>query len=582
MLVYGDHHQTGDPRERVRALADQTQSISPMRPGINRHAKLVELIIDAGQLLQAIADADFAEFHNDRRTAPVDALGLFVHALAGAVIRSWDSGFHDVGRLPDVPDLSPLPAQVELRTGEGFAFYTVYPEAYIEAARRLRLAAPPRVIGIRSIGTVLGAIVAATLQAPAAVTVRPFGDPFARQVAIAPELERELLADEAHFIIVDEGPGQSGSSFGAVADWLQERGVPLQRIAFVTSHWGEPGPQASDAHRQRWRNAQRFAGDFGAALPHHLEKWASGPLGPLDAPLQDISAGEWRRYTRASEQDWPPVVPAWERSKFLASARGERYLLKFAGLGAVGERKLRMARVLHAERLATEPIALVHGFIIERWHEDARALARGETPVAEIGSYIGARAALFPAHAERGATIGELLAMCRRNLSVAFGSNNVASLDRWATRVDSLSRRIVRVRTDNRLNRHKWLRLPDGQLLKTDALDHHQGHDLIGCQDMAWDLAGAVAEFELDGHSAEALIVAAEQSALRTADRELLEFYRIAYLAFRLGQAVFGAQICAGAEATRLRNWADRYTRQLHQLLHEGTVEATRQESLVD
>jgi hypothetical protein len=30
------------------------------------------------------------------------------------------------------------------------------------------------------------------------------------------------------------------------------------------------------------------------------------------------------------------------------------------------------------------------------------------------------------------------------------------------------------------------------RLLKTDALDYHAGHDPIGCQDIAWDIAGAI------------------------------------------------------------------------------------------
>ncbi len=98
--------------------------------------------------------------------------------------RSWDSGFSEFGEAPPVPQISDAPETVQLKTPEGFAFYAVYPEAYIEAARRLRLSAPPRVIGIRSIGTTLGSVVAAALDAEPPGTVRPFGDPFARRVAV--------------------------------------------------------------------------------------------------------------------------------------------------------------------------------------------------------------------------------------------------------------------------------------------------------------------------------------------------------------------------------------------------------------
>src|SRR5205823_11055584 len=106
--------------------------------------------------------------------------------------------------FPASPRRDGLPPAVELRTPEGFAYYAVYPEAYIEAARRLRLTAQPFVIGIRSIGTTLGAVVAAALNAPPPITLRPHGEPFARQVTIAAELEQELLGRDAHYVIVDE------------------------------------------------------------------------------------------------------------------------------------------------------------------------------------------------------------------------------------------------------------------------------------------------------------------------------------------------------------------------------------------
>jgi hypothetical protein len=36
-----------------------------------------------------------------------------------------------------------------------------------------------------------------------------------------------------------------------------------------------------------------------------------------------------------------------------------------------------------------------------------------------------------------------------------------------------------------------------GRLLKSGALDHHAGHDLVGHQDIAWDIVGAVVELGL-------------------------------------------------------------------------------------
>jgi len=116
---------------------------------------------------------------------------------------------------------------------------------------------------------------------------------------------------------------------------------------------------------------------------------------------------------------------------------------------------------------------------------------------------------------------------------------------------------VRRVRTDNKLDREEWLRLADGRLIKTDALDHHRGHDLIGCQDAAWDTAGAIAEFDLDDAQARRLIAASDLPI----HAALLAFYRIAYAAFRLGQATLSGD----------RGGADRHARALDHLLHEDS-----------
>jgi hypothetical protein len=522
MLVYGDHCEFLDPRERLGCLPERLATIAAMPAGIDRHAKLVGALIDAGQLLQGVADAGLAGRE----------LGDFVHRLAVVVVRSWDSHFAAFGKLPPVPDLA-LPETVELRLPEGFAFYAVYPEGYVAAARRLRLTGPPRVIGIRSIGTTLGAIVAATLGAPPAITVRPFGDPFARQV----ELPAEVPEEGAHYVIVDEGPGLSGSSFGSVADALERRGVPTERIAFLPSHGGDLGPQASERHRLRWTRVQRVPVEF-----------APGFLSDHFGKLDEFSTGH-----------------PWERRKYLADRDGDRMLLKFAGLGPIGERKVRMARALHAAGFTPEPLALVHGFLVERWCGDARSLREDDRPVEEIGRYIGARKRLFPANDVSGASVEELLTMCRRNISLALGSDAINDLDLFAER---LPKGLNRVRTDNKLDRAEWLRSTKGRLIKTDALDHHQAHDLVGCQAMEWDIAGAIAEFDLNAGETERLIAATG----RAADRHLLAFYRIAYAAFRFGHARLAAESGGSTiVSSRLKRSADRYGRSLELLLHEDT-----------
>lgn len=507
MLVYGDHKETIDPGERLSAVSERLAETSAMPPGIARHGKLIAALIEAGQVLQGVADEGW----------PAAELTQFVYRLAETAVRSWDSRFLDIGELPAVPAV-PLPRAIELRLPEGFAFYAVYPEAYAGAARRLKLDGPPRVIGIRSIGTTLGAVAAAALGAPPPLTVRPSGDPFARKTELPPE----AIEDAVHYVIVDEGPGLSGSSFGSVADALEDAGVPLERIAFLPSHGGDPGPHASERHRERWRRAQRVPAEFDY-----------GWLAELFGPLEDITGSG--------------------RLKFLGKHRGGYALIKFAGLGRSGERKLEMARALHAAGFAPEPVSLVHGFLVERWCEGARPLLPGEKPLEDIGRYLRARARLFPAEEESGASIAELLAMCRRNLSLTLGGRACAGLGRFDA--ETLQPRVRRIRTDNKLDRHEWLRMPDGRLVKTDALDHHQAHDLIGCQDLSWDVAGAIEEFVLSENEARGLVA----SIACPIDLELLDFCRVTYASFRLGRAELSGQ----------SDEADRYRRSLELLLHE-------------
>jgi hypothetical protein len=529
MLVYGDRSETADPAAVLASLREALAGLAAAPPGIARHSRLVAGLIEAGRLQQGVADTDFEACGVDRRSEPSERLGRLVYDLARAACRSWE-GAPGID-LPAVPAPDGLPPTVEMRTVEGYAFYAVYPEAYAEAARRLRLSGPPCVIGIRSIGTSLAAVAAAALGAPQPVTVRPVGHPFARRLALAPELAAEILRPGAHYVVVDEGPGLSGSSFGAVADWLEGEGVPRDRIAFLPSHGGAPGGEASAAHRARWAEIQRIPGDFGPRLGALAAAWLEEAIGALDGPLEEISGGGWRRHVYADPADWPAADPQGERRKFLARSGGETWLVKFAGLGQAGAAKLARARALHAAGLAPELLASVNGFLVERWHGDA---PRGRPPLDAVVRYLAARASLFPARPEQGASLGQLLEMSRRNIGLALGDAAARALDRWEPLLPGLAERVSSVETDNRLDLHKWVEAAPGRWLKTDALDHHAAHDLVGCQDIAWDVAGAVVELDLGEDEAARLRGAA--------DPGLTAFYRIAYPAFRLGEATLAAR----------------------------------------
>jgi hypothetical protein len=455
-----------------------------------------------------------------------------------------------------------LPEEIGAKLPEGYAFYALYPEAYAAAAQRLPTG-DHRVIGIRSIGSSLAAVAATALSDAAPVTVRPVGHPFQRELALGDELRNELAGHTGAFVVVDEGPGLSGSSFGAVADALEELGVEPGRIAFLPGHGGELGPQASERHKSRWARALRPVAGFDEVVRPHLVRWCEELVGPAVEPLQDISGGAWRERVYGSEAEWPPANAAQERLKFLLGAESGTWLLKFGGLGRIGERKLERARALHAAGFTPEVAGFRHGFLVERWREDAGALHDGlDRPalLERVGDYLGFRARAFSGGS--GASVEALFEMAQVNAGEALGAHAADALERFRPELGRLDALVRRGETDNRMHAWEWRVAPEG-LLKTDALDHHAAHDLIGAQDVGWDVVGAAVELGFDPDETARL-------ARRVgAAPELLKFLLPSYLAFQTGAYAMAADSHAGwaAEAERLRARSQFYARRLAEAL---------------
>lgn len=260
------------------------------------------------------------------------------------------------------------------------------------------------------------------------------------------------------------------------------------------------------------------------------------------------------------------------------AGRDAKWLLKFAGLGSPGERKLARAHVLAAAGFGPEARGPVQGLLATRWLADARPLQPGEPDPAEltarVGDYIGFLAKRFPAASARGADVSELLQMARCNMAEALGEAAAGLDHRWRSQIDRLRTLVEPVEIDGRMLPHEWLRTTSGELIKTDALDHHAAHDLIGCQDAAWDVVGAALELGLSQDAVAATVSAA--SGRRIAP-ELMAFYGPCYLAFRWAQHRMAAQSLGAwpAEARRNLRAADRYARLLaHEVIGEVELDA--------
>jgi hypothetical protein len=586
MIVYGERVY---PCASVDVARDVLGCVARSRAarhedGIARHAEVAAALLRAGELVQALDDE--AQRGADASPHTHASARRLLDRAADALVASYD---HDFGAplepLADAAralEQAPLAAGTSKR-GEGFCFYALYPEAYVEAARRAleRVGrASWIVVGIRSIGTALGAVVASTLRAAGldvlAFTVRPGGHPFARELALERSLASAIAnAPSARIAVVDEGPGLSGSSFGCVLDALECAGVTRDRIDVFPSHGGELGPRASERHRERWRTLRRHVVTF-EELTQSGKPLALARLLGIAKPtaIDELSAGRWRMRLGLSGAERPPVNAMQERRKYVAGDR----LFSFVGLGTHGEEACARGRTLAAEGWTPAVHALRYGFLETAFCEGARPLSaspRGgedRLPLATTAArYIARRTALFPsARRDLGADPRALHAMARFNTEALLGPEAAALVDAFEADLPRLVDASAPSFTDNRLHAWEWLVTPGGALLKTDAVDHASAHDLVGCQDVAWDVAGGVVELARDEATRQALVRRVEAETGRSIAPRL-PFYETAYLAFQAGafaMAALGNQAFDAGEAVLAQNAARRYADKLRELLY--------------
>lgn len=545
MLFYGDHSRQTDVHTELALLIGARRTLTGMAPGIERHAALVDLFLRAAELAQGIADAEFEQAGVDRLTPAQADAGSILLKVAAALCTSWEN---DLAVPPPKFDaaISRLEAQgfarsIHCRRQEGFAFYGLYPEAYLSAARSLD-GQIDVVIGIRSIGIGLAAIVAVTTSASTCISVRPVGPPFRRSLALCADFRDALAAHAGSVAIVDEGPGLSGSSFAAVIETLDQLGVAYDRMHVFPSHQNPPGSAADAAHLARWRTTRKHVCNFEDLLidpsnPHHsLAGWCADITGQALSPLEDIGGGLWRRYRPGA-----PAQPMWERRKYLLRSERGCFLLRFAGLGRYGAETFRRAELLASAGFTPRVFGLRHGFLVEEWLEDARPIEeRDRTRFFDrFVRYLAFRARHMPAVEGSGATLQQLVAMLVRNAGEGIGAS--LSAERWLARAAALERRVHRIQTDNKLQLWEWLCTADGRILKTDGYDHCAGHDLVGCQDLAWDIAAALCEFDLSETETEMLLQRLSFAEIEV-DCELVALLRPCYVAFQLGSYAFSTQ----------------------------------------
>ena len=372
---------------------------------------------------------------------------------------------------------------LRFKTPEGFAFYALNPEQYRNAARRWIKQNPLHgdvvVIGIRSIGATLSRVVADELLAAGRsarrCTVRPEGHPFSRTVKLPTWIEPNAAA----YLVVDEGPGMSGSSFLAVSAALRKLGVRLQRIHFFPSHNGFPGSAATAEGVADWKQ---------------IAKWVAPPVEPTLNP-------EWNwKYIGPS---LPPPFDCSGRAEFFA----RRNAMRSCGVPVVE----RCGWWLAFSKINGVPARL-----------GEKALAR----------HIAATADLPLKPNDELETELRLREMLIVNVEKHF--RNTKLTERLGTWLESC--RLVHGHAssgDGHLEPENWIRDASGKVWKLNTTGSGLSHFVAYRFPIWWDVAQAMLEWDLhDG------MVRELKSAGLECEPQTVAFFKMANAAFELGKSV--------------------------------------------
>jgi hypothetical protein len=400
-----------------------------------------------------------------------------------------EQGLADIGIElgEDLPSGLPLEKRIDLKTPEGFAFYQLYPEQYRRATKTWLQAAPRGgpivVIGIRSIGTTLSRVVCEELQTAGLnvhrCTVRPEGDPFKRQV----QLPSWIKSGSEAYLIVDEGPGLSGSSFAAVSDGLEERGIRRSQIHFFPSHAGSPGPAASEQIQKVWQE---------------IPRWVAEPVLPrLD-----------------SDKDWKFIGPTlpWP---FDCSGEAERFARRSADLSCGMPAQECRDWWLGFKKFETERANVTPAFLAEHIAAVADGPLRLEDQVE---------------------TEDRLRSMAVVNVAKYFGNLGLSeSVERWMESV-AISRD-HKSSGDGQLAPANWVRDKQGKIWKLNTTGSRLSHFIPYRLPFLWDVAQAIIEWDLSPRE-EAVLCEAIAAENLCFEQQELDFFKLSVAAFELGKCV--------------------------------------------
>jgi hypothetical protein len=537
LLVFREGRQRVCGPELKAALLLELQSLRERSTPDEVLARLLR----AGELECAVADSG---------AAPAQPYMSVTDRLAEALLVP-DSSLNSMSLQVALAEAA-MPEALNISPPEGFAYYALHPLAFADVLARVPgLKARVAVIGIRTIGVTLSAVAAAAARARGLaaerITVRPEGHPYNRRTRLSPEqieFIRQDVALDAAFVVVDEGPGLSGSTFISVAEELEEAGAPRERITLVCGREPDFDSLRADDGPRRGRRFRWVAA-------------SSEPLRPCAAEIA-LGGGQWRKHLLPDEMLWPASWTTLERLKYSSVAQGRRRrFFKFQGFGHYGDRVIARERRVADEGFGPVPRRESTGFASYSWIAGRPMAAADISPdvIARLAAYCAFRARAFARN------LSDLSALER------MPEHNARELGLET----SLRLRLERpVLADGRMQPHEWLRAGDGRMLKTDSGSHGDDHFFPGATDIAWDLAGAIVEWNMSPAHARAFLEAYRGVSGDDPGPRIGGFIT-AYALFRCAHCKMAADALRGSEeAPRLERAAALY----HALLsHRATEE---------
>ncbi len=531
MYIFRDGRYETTGAELISRLQNAL-CIARCASGEDREDHLLAALIAAGELECALLDARADD-------SLLDASSSIASLITDGLARAFLTGRKD--SLPSIHQLADRLAVPEVAAGacyqaavqEGFAYYALHPRKLAALLDRMLLdgvlplagGRSVRVLGIRSIGVTLSAVACAALGLRGIdcrrISVRPGGHPYDRRLRSSPRLGQWVRsAADAEFLVVDEGPGISGSSFLAVAEALERCGIQNNRIQMIGSRQVDAAELLARDAAWRW---SRFC----------FHTVSGEPLTPPDAGENFSGRARWTFFGCTPESEpgsWTTLEPATYLSEDKQST------FTFAGFGHYGEAAGARSKALAEAGFAPRYLGCRRGFI-----QSALPAGRLLSPadispklISRFADYLAFRAKAF---AVAAAQTPELEIMLRRNWQIEFGEELGVADSRLKTE------RVVIC--DGRMGPHEWLQSSGGELLKLHSGNDGDNHFFPGPCDIAWDLAGCIVEWDLGPEERRRLV---DEYTARTGDAiaARLAPYLPAYAIFCMARSKMAASAMHG------------------------------------